>query len=189
MSTAMSTTSSKPKIATCWIGGCAGCHMSLLDIDERILDLVKLVDITASPITDIKKPPEVKIALIEGAVCNEENVETLHLYREKSEFLIALGDCAVFGNLPAMRNMFTLQECLEEAFLNTDSTVNGKIPNGPDLPKLLPKVLPVPHVVKTDYCIPGCPPDADTIWYVLTELLAGRVPPPEQIPYKLFKFD
>jgi NAD-reducing hydrogenase small subunit len=185
----MTTTSAKPKVATCWLGGCAGCHMSFLDIDERILELAKLVDITASPITDIKQPPDVDIALIEGAVCNEENVHVLKLFRQRAKFLIALGDCAVFGNLPAMRNNFTLQECLEEAFLDTVSTVNGKIPNGPDLPKLLPKVLPVPHVVKTDYCIPGCPPDAEIIWFVLTNLLQGKVPAPTEIPYEHFKFD
>ena len=182
-------TTQKPKIATCWLGGCAGCHMSLLDIDERILDLAKLVEFTASPITDIKHPPKVDIALVEGAVCNEENMHVLLDFRDKAKFLVALGDCAVFGNLPAMRNMFTIQECLDEAFLNTVSTVNGKIPNGPDLPKLLPKVLPVPHVVKTDYCLPGCPPDAEAIWFLLTELLAGRVPEPTTIPYEHFKFD
>ena len=144
---------------------------------------------TASPITDIKHPPKVDIALVEGAVCNEENMHVLLDFRDKAKFLVALGDCAVFGNLPAMRNMFTIQECLDEAFLNTVSTVNGKIPNGPDLPKLLPKVLPVPHVVKTDYCLPGCPPDAEAIWFLLTELLAGRVPEPTTIPYEHFKFD
>jgi NAD-reducing hydrogenase small subunit len=163
--------------------------MSFLDIDERILDLAQKVEFTASPITDIKRPPEVDIALIEGAVANEENIEVLKLFRERAKFLIALGDCAVFGNLPAMRNMFTLQECLEEAFLNTESTVDGVIPTGPDLPKLLPKVLPVPQVVKVDYCVPGCPPDAEAIWFLLTELLEGRVPAPTDIPYELFKYD
>ena len=163
--------------------------MSFLDIDERSLDLAQKVEFTASPITDIKRPPEVDIALIEGAVANEENVEVLKLFRERAKFLIALGDCAVFGNLPAMRNMFTLQECLEEAFLNTESTVDGVIPTGPDLPKLLPKVLPVPQVVKVDYCVPGCPPDAEAIWFLLTELLEGRVPDPTDIPYELFKYD
>ena len=183
--------SKKPKIATCWLGGCAGCHMSLLDIDERILELIKAVEFTASPITDIKHPPAVDIALIEGAVCNEENVHTLKEFREKAKFLIAFGDCAVFGNLPAMRNNFTIKECLEEAFLNTVSTVNAKgiIPSGPDLPKLLPKVLPVPHVVKVDYNLPGCPPDADAIWFLLTNLLQGNVPKPTDIPYEHFKFD
>ena len=163
--------------------------MSFLDIDERIIELMKLVDFTMSPITDIKKCPEVDIAIVEGAVANEDNLEVLKDFREKAKFLIALGDCAVFGNLPAMRNNFTVQECLEEAFLNTVSTVDGKIPNGPDLPKLLPKVLPVPHVVKVDCNLPGCPPDAEAIWFVLTELLAGRVPEPTDIPYEHFKYD
>lgn len=185
----MAHTSQKPKIASCWLAGCAGCHMSLLDIDERLVDLIQLVEFTASPITDIKECPEVDIAIIEGAVANEENEHVLRTFRERSKFLIALGDCAVFGNLPAMRNNFTIEECMEEAFLNAISTENGVMPNNPELPKLLPKVLPVPHVVKTDYNVPGCPPDADAIWFVLTELLEGRVPEPTAIPYPLFKFD
>lgn len=163
--------------------------MSLLDIDERIVELIEKVDFTMSPITDIKECPEVDIAIIEGAVANEENKHVLETFRKQAKFLIALGDCAVFGNLPAMRNNYTVQECLEEAFLNTVSTVDGKLPNNPELPKLLPKVLPVPHVVKTDYNVPGCPPDADAIWFLLTELLEGRVPAPTEIPYPLFKYD
>ena len=187
----MATEKKKPVVATCWIAGCAGCHMSFLDIDERIVDLSKLVDFSMSPITDFKELPEVDIALIEGAVANEDNMEVLKEFRKKAKFLIALGDCAIFGNLPAMRNAFTVKECLEEAFLDTESTVNpsGKIPTGEDVPKLLPKVLTVPQVVKTDYNLPGCPPDADAIWFLLTELLAGRVPEPTEIPYKDFKFD
>jgi NAD-reducing hydrogenase small subunit len=186
MSTA---TAPKPKIATCWLAACAGCHMSLLDIDERLLELVKHVDFCMSPITDFKTLDEVDIALVSGAVANEENVHVLKMFREKAKFLIAMGDCAIFGNLPAMRNMFTLQECLEEAFLNTESTVDGKIPNGPDLPKLLPKVLPVPQVVKVDYNLPGCPPDAEAFWFLLTNLLQGKVPDPTEIPYEFFKYD
>ena len=187
----MATKNKKPVVATCWIAGCAGCHMSFLDIDERIVDLSKLVDFIMSPITDFKELPEVDIALIEGAVANEDNMEVLKEFRKKAKFLIALGDCAIFGNLPAMRNTFTVKECLEEAFLDTESTVNPKgiIPTGEDVPKLLPKVLTVPQVVKTDYNLPGCPPDADAIWFLLTELLAGRVPEPTEIPYKDFKFD
>jgi len=187
----MSTQKSKPIVATCWLAGCAGCHMSFLDIDERIVELSKLVDFSVSPITDFKELPEVDIALIEGAVANEDNLEVLLEFRKKAKFLIAFGDCAIFGNLPAMRNAFTVKECLEEAFLDTESTVNpnGIIPTGEDVPKLLPKVLTVPQVVKTDYNLPGCPPDADAIWFLLTELLAGRVPEPTEIPYKDFKYD
>ncbi len=185
----MSENSQKPKVATCWLAGCAGCHMSFLDIDERILELAELVEFTASPITDIKKPPEVDIAIIEGAVANEENKEVLEYFREKAKFLIALGDCAVFGNIPAMRNNHDLQEIFEEVYVNNDYVENGVIPNGPDLPRLLPKVLPVPQVVKVDFNVPGCPPDADAIWFLLTELLKGNVPKPEDIPYELFKYD
>ncbi len=185
----MSEQTQKPKVATCWLAGCAGCHMSFLDIDERILELAELVEFTASPITDIKKPPMVDIAIIEGAVANEENREVLELFRKNSKFLIALGDCAVFGNIPAMRNNHDLKDIFKSVYLDSEYVVNGVIPDGPDLPKLLPKVLPVPQIVKVDFNVPGCPPDADAIWFLLTELLKGNVPKPEDIPYELFKYD
>jgi len=170
--------SDKPKIkvATVWLGGCSGCHMSFLDLDERLVELVKRVDITASPITDVKEIPVVDVGIVEGAVCNEENEHVLRTLRERCRVLVALGDCALTGNIPALRNQFNLEDVLVRGFVETESTQIGEIPGEGDVPKLMKKVRPIQEFVKVDANIPGCPPDADTIWFVLTELLAGRPP-------------
>ncbi len=166
----------KIKVATAWLGGCSGCHMSFLDLDERLIDLAKLVEFTASPITDLKEIPEVDVGIIEGAVCNEENEHILRTMRARCKILIALGDCAVTGNIPAMRNPFKLSEVVARGYVETESTQIGELPADPAVPKLLTRVRPIHEFVKVDVHIPGCPPDADTIWYALTELLAGRKP-------------
>lgn len=179
----------KPKIATTSLCGCFGCHMSLLDIDERILQLVELVDFDRSPINDIKEiTGPVDIGLIEGGCCNEENVKVLQDFRKHCKVLISVGDCAINGGIPAMRNMIPLEECYEEAFLNGPSVVNpsGKIPDDQEIPLLLNKVYPCHEVVKVDYHLPGCPPSADTLWEALTALLGGREP---ALPYELVKYD
>jgi NAD-reducing hydrogenase small subunit len=170
--------SDKPKIkvATAWLGGCSGCHMSFLDIDERIIDLAKLVEFTASPITDVKEIPEVDVGIIEGAVCNEENEHVLRTMRSRCKVLIALGDCAMTGNIPALRNPFTLKEVVARGYVETESTQVGVVPDPTIVPRLLKRVRPIQEFVHVDAHIPGCPPDADTIWYALTELLAGRAP-------------
>ncbi len=170
--------SEKPKIrvATAWLGGCSGCHMSFLDLDERLIDLAKLVEFTASPITDVKEIPEVDVGIVEGAVCNDENEHVLRTMRSRCKVLIALGDCAVTGNIPALRNQFKLKEVVARAFVETESTQVGEIPDATVVPRLLKRVRPIQEFVKVDVYIPGCPPDADTIWYALTELLAGRMP-------------
>jgi NAD-reducing hydrogenase small subunit len=170
--------SDKPKIkvATVWLGGCSGCHMSFLDLDERLVDLTKLIEITASPITDVKEIPPVDVGIVEGAVCNEENEHVLRTLRERCRVLIALGDCAITGNIPALRNQFKLQDVLKRGFVETESTQVGDVPGNSALPRLLKKVRPIQEFVAVDVHIPGCPPDADTIWYALTELLAGRAP-------------
>lgn len=177
----------KPVIATAHFTGCFGCHMSLLDIDERILDLVDLVEFDKSPINDIKMfSRPVDVALIEGGVSNEENVEFLRLFREKCKVLISVGACACDGGVPRMRNTVSLTECLQEAYLNGPSVVNGVIPNDPDIPIMLDRVYPCHEVVKMDYFIPGCPPSADTLWLVLTSLLKGEE---IRLPYECFKYD
>lgn len=166
----------KVKVATVWLGGCSGCHMSFLDLDERLVELVKLVEITASPITDVKEIPSVDVGIVEGAVCNEENEHVLRTLRARCKVLIALGDCAITGNIPALRNQFKLEDVVARGFVETESTQVGDIPGSPAVPTLLKRVRPIQEFVKVDAHIPGCPPDADTIWYVLTELLAGRMP-------------
>ncbi len=169
-------TNGKIKVATMWLSGCSGCHMSFLDLDEQLIDLAKLVEFTASPITDLKEIPPVDVGMVEGCVNNNEQEHHVKDLRAKSKILIAIGDCAIMGNVPAMRNQFKLDDCLTRGFVETESTMIGEIPTDPIMPRLLNKARPVKDVVKVDAFIPGCPPDADAIWFALTELLSGRVP-------------
>lgn len=176
----------KIKIATTSLCGCFGCHMSFLDIDERILDLVKLVEFDRSPITDIKTVSNCDIGIIEGGVANTENVEVLREFRKHCKILVAIGACAVNGGIPAMRNSFTLKECLEESYLDGIGVANPMIPSDQEIPMLLNKVHPVHEVVKIDYFLPGCPPSGDTIWTFLTELIEGK---PITFPYEQIHYD
>ena len=179
----------KPKVATTSLAGCFGCHMSLLDIDDRILKLVELVDFDKSPVDDIKKfTGRCAVGLIEGGCCNEENVRVLQDFRAHCDILILVGDCAIMGGIPALRNNIPLKECYEEAYLNGPTVHNpsGQIPNDPELPLLLDKVYPCHEVVKIDYHLPGCPPPADTLWEALVALLSNK---PVALPYELVKYD
>lgn len=179
----------KKSIATISLAGCFGCHMSFLDIDLRIIDLVELVDFNKSPLTDIKTfTQKVDVGLIEGGVCNDENVEVLRSFRKNCHTLVSIGECAIMGGLPALRNNIPLKDCLEEAYINGPTTPETKkiIPHHEDIPKILDKVYPCHEVVKIDYFIPGCPPSADTLWTALTALLFGKEPKYE---YGLIKYD
>ncbi len=181
---------SKPVIATASLAGCFGCHMSILDIDERILQLVDLVEFNKSPIDDIKtfsKP--VDIGLIEGGCCNSENVENLRSFRKNCKILISVGECAIMGGLPAMRNGIPIRECLEEAYVRSptiDPADARIIPNDEDLPIILDQVYPNHEIVPVDFHLPGCPPSADLIWKALVALLEGK---PLDLSYGLLKFD
>jgi coenzyme F420-reducing hydrogenase gamma subunit len=181
---------SKPIIATASLAGCFGCHMSILDIDERILQLIELVDFNKSPITDIKTfTQQCDIGIIEGGCCNSENVEVLKDFRKNCKILISLGECAIMGGLPAMRNGIPVRECLEEAYWGgpTVSENTEKImPNDEELPIILDKVYPLHEIVKVDYYLPGCPPSADLIWEAVVALLTGNE---LNLPYELIKFD
>lgn len=163
----------KLKIATCSLAGCFGCHMSLLDLDERLFDLTERMELDRSPLTDIKELGECDVGLIEGGVCNAENVHVLMEFRARCKILVAIGACALNGGIPAMRNQFDLKECLEESYVRGIGLVNAQIPNDPEIPLLLNKVHPLHEVVKIDYFLPGCPPSADTIWTFINELLSG----------------
>lgn len=172
------------------MAGCFGCHMSILDIDERILDLIEVVEFNKSPIDDIKKfTKRCDIGIIEGGCCNSENVHVLKDFRENCEILIALGECAIMGGLPAMRNGIPIKECLEEAYIG-GPTVKGNdqkiVPNDPELPILLDKVYPCHEVVKIDYFLPGCAPRADLIWEALVALIKGEE---VNLPYEVVKYD
>ena len=167
----------KKKLATVWLGGCSGCHMSLLDIDERILDVVSLADIVKCPIVDSKEFPQVDVALVEGSVTSDEHLHELLHIRKSSKVLIAFGDCAVTANVTGMRNYFPKEEVFNYAYIQAVSNdKEGKTPNDPALLKLRDKVVPLQEVVTVDFVIPGCPPDADTIFYVLFEFLNDRLP-------------
>ena len=176
----------KIRVATASLCGCFGCHMSFLDIDERILELVQVAEFDRSPITDIKTISDCDVGIIEGGVANAENVEVLREFRKHSKILVALGACAVNGGIPAMRNSFTLKECLEEAYLDGVGVANPMIPSDPEIPMLLNKVHPIHEVVKVDYSLPGCPPSGDTIWTFLTELIEGK---PISFPYQQIHYD
>jgi NAD-reducing hydrogenase small subunit len=166
------------KLATTWLGGCSGCHMSFLDLDEWLLELAAQADIVYSPILDTKVFPEdVDVTLIEGAVANEDHEHHIRLIRERSRVLVSFGDCAVTGNVTACRNSLGATETvLRRSYLEL-ATVHPALPADPGiLPSLLERVRPVHQVVPVEYYIPGCPPPADRIRTVLTALLAGRAP-------------
>lgn len=168
----------KPKVSSDWMAGCSGCHMSFLDIDERIATVLDLVDLRSTPITDLKHPDKtgVDVGILEGGINNTSNEEVALRMRERSKILVALGDCAVFGGVPAMRNFFTIEESLRRAYIETESTdSSGKIPDDPEL--CVPtRVRALHEVVPVDVFVPGCPPDADAIFFALSELAQGRIP-------------
>lgn len=169
---------SKPTISSDWMAGCAGCHMSLLDMDERILKVAELADLRATPITDLKEPDEsgVDVGILEGGVNNSSNEEVALRMRARCKTLVALGDCAVFGGVPALRNFFSLEEALRRAYVEAESNdENGVIPDDPEL-AVMSRVRALSEVVPVDVFVPGCPPDADVIFHVLSELAQGRTP-------------
>lgn len=166
---------SRPRVATMWLDGCSGCHMSLLDMDERLLELAGMMDLVYSPVVDTKEfPDNVDITLVEGAVGNEEDLHKIRIAREKSRLLVSLGDCAVTANVPSMRNSFGLKKVFERAYTENVTLRPGPPTEG--VPLLLPTSRPLHEVVTIDVFVPGCPPSADTIYYVLKELLEGRSP-------------
>lgn len=159
----------KVSLATVWLDGCSGCHMSLLDIDERLVDLAASLEIVYSPFVDTKVFPEqVDITLVEGSVSSEEDLAKIKKIRAHTKLLVSMGDCAVTGNVPSLRNPFGPDKILQHIYL----------PHAPRdiVPRLLPVVLPVHQVVNVDVFLPGCPPSADVLYYAITELLAGRTP-------------
>ena len=168
---------SKIRMATVWLDGCSGCHMSFLDIDERLLALADQIDLVYSPLVDAKIFPEnVDLALVEGAVSNEDDLHKLKIVRSRTKLLLALGDCAVTSNVPGMRNFFSRDDLLRRAYVE-NASLNPSIPSEM-IPHLLPKSRPVHEFVKVDIFVPGCPPHADTIFIALAALLEGRLPDP-----------
>jgi NAD-reducing hydrogenase small subunit len=168
------------RLATVWFGGCSGCHMSFLDLDEFLLELAGKAEIVFSPVMDVKEYPEaVDVCLIEGAICNEDNLELLHKIRQRTKVLVSFGDCAVTANVPAIRNQLGLgnaESVLQRAYIECAQN-NPCLPKEPGIvPALLPRVMPVHEVVDVEYFLPGCPPPADNIKALLVQVLAGVQP-------------
>jgi NAD-reducing hydrogenase small subunit len=181
METALVTTTdttpavAKPRLATVWLDGCSGCHMSLLDLDERLLEIAERADIVYSPLVDFKVYPDnVDVCLVEGAVSSDEDLHRIELVRSRTKTLIAFGDCAVTTNVPGMRNPIGPAPLLARAYLE-NADLNRSLPNRV-VPMLLPKVRPVHAIVKVDVFLPGCPPSADLIYTVLDRILSGEAP-------------
>jgi NAD-reducing hydrogenase small subunit len=166
----------KPRLATVWLGGCSGCHMSFLDLDERLIELAGRVEFRATPLTDFKDFPEADITLVEGAVANEEHLEHIRNIRGRTKILVSLGDCAVTGNVTALRNMYGVEEVLNRAYRETAAVVIGIPSANSVVPRLLARVRPVHEVVEVDYFLPGCPPSAEVIYSCVMALLDGRQP-------------
>jgi NAD-reducing hydrogenase small subunit len=164
---------SKLRLATVWLDGCSGCHMSFLDMDERLLELAELVDVVYSPIVDAKDfPNDVDIALVEGAVASVDDEKKIKKIRAHTKMLIAMGDCAITGNVPSMRNPLGPEAILERAYIENAST-QPQIPCVV-VPKLLKTVKPIHEFVKVDVFLPGCPPSAETFHAALTALITGE---------------
>lgn len=175
----------KPRVATTWLDGCSGCHMSLLDLDEKLLDVLGAVDLVCSPLMDVKEFPEnVDVALVEGAVSSDEDLHKIQKIRARTKILVSLGDCAVTSNVPGMRNPYRPEYLFARAY---DENATHPPANGTsrrpvvDVPVLQRRARPVHELVKVDVFVPGCPPPPEAILYVLTELLAGRLPNPSAL--------
>jgi NAD-reducing hydrogenase small subunit len=163
------------RFATVWLGGCAGCHMSFLDLDEFLLELAPRLDVVYSPLADVKVYPEnVDLCLVEGALCNSDHVELIHQVRARTKVLVSFGDCAVTANVPAMRNPLGAKNAdtvLQRAYIEA-AEINPVRPALDGIvPTLLPRVLPLHALVRVDHCLPGCPPPADRIKALLLHLL------------------
>jgi NAD-reducing hydrogenase small subunit len=165
----------KIRLATVWLDGCSGCHMSLLDMDETILAIAKRVDVVYGPLVDAQEFPKlVDVAVIEGAVSSQHDLEKVRTVRQRSKLVVALGDCAVTANVPGMRNQIPVRKLLERIYVEGAQECRGVPTDG--VPALLRQAVPLQEVVKVDLHVPGCPPPAQAIAYVLSELVEGRIP-------------
>lgn len=173
----MDTPPTKVTIASDWLAGCAGCHMSLLDMDDLLIGLLEKISITSTPITDLKHPPAqgVDVGILEGAVNNSSTEQVAKQMRARCKCLVAMGDCAVFGGVPALRNSACANAALRRAYVESESTIDGKIPAHQDL-AVMQDARAVDQVVKVDVYLPGCPPSPEAIVYVIKELIEGRKP-------------
>ncbi len=165
----------KVRVATVWLDGCSGCHMSFLDMDERLLELAEKMELVYSPLVDYKVFPEnVDVTLVEGAVSSEEDLEKIRHIRARTKILVSLGDCAVTSNVPSMRNPISREAILNRAYVE-NADVRPHIPDQ-EIPGLAPHARPIHEIVHVDVFVPGCPPSADLIYKAMSDLLAGKTP-------------
>ena len=165
----------KVRLATVWLDGCSGCHMSVLDIDEAIIAIANRVEVVYGPLVDAQEfPKTVDVTLVEGAVSSQDDLEKIRTVRQRSKLVVALGDCAVTGNVPAMRNSIPQRKLLERIYV--EGAQESRVIPTDGVPALLRQAVPVHEVVKVDLHVPGCPPPPKAIAGVLNELLDGRVP-------------
>lgn len=176
------------RVATVSLAGCFGCHMSLLDIDDRLLALAGRVEFDRSPLTDLKTLGQCDLGLVEGGLCNAENVEVLRQFRARCRVLVAVGACAINGGLPAQRNALDVGDLLEAVYATDQPGLapGSRVPDDPELPLPLARVHPIHEVVRVDHFLPGCPPSAEAIWAFLSALVEGRDPTP---PRDLIRYD
>ena len=166
---------SKLRLATAWLGGCSGCHMSFLDLGEQLIELSDSLELVYGPLVDAKQFPEaVDLTLIEGAVANFENLELLQQIRKRSKLLISFGDCAITGNVTSLRNFFSVDNLLTAVYYAGPGSLPRSGEDGDVLPELLPRVLPLHQVVEVDAYIPGCPPDPERILAAITAVMQGK---------------
>jgi len=165
----------KVKVATVWLDGCSGCHMSLLDMDAAIISLARRIDLVYGPLVDAQEfPEEVDVTLVEGAVSSQDDLNKIQKIRQRTKVLISMGDCAVTGNVPGMRNSIPVQKLLQRIYI--DGAEERKVIPTDRVPALLKQARPLREFVKVDLCMPGCPPPSKTIVGVLTDLLDGKKP-------------
>jgi len=163
----------KVKVATVWLDGCSGCHMSLLDMDAAIITLERKIDIVYGPLVDAQEfPEEVDVTLVEGAVSSQDDLSKIRKIRQRTRILVSLGDCAVTGNVPALRNNIPVNKLLQRIYL--DGSEERKLIPNDRVPALLKQARPLREFVKVDHFLPGCPPPAKAILGLITELLEGR---------------
>jgi NAD-reducing hydrogenase small subunit len=165
----------KVKVATVWLDGCSGCHMSLLDMDTAIIALALKIELVYGPLVDAQEFPEdVDVTLVEGAVSSQEDLGRIQKIRQRTNVLIALGDCAVTGNVPAMRNAIPVSKLLQRIYV--EGAEEGKTIPSCGVPPLLKQARPLREFVKVDLSLPGCPPPAKSIVGAINDLLEGRKP-------------
>jgi len=165
----------RARLATVWLDGCSGCHMSLLDIDEVLLTLAPRLTVVYGPLVDAQEFPEnVDVTLVEGAVANQDDLRLAQKLRSRSKLVVALGDCAVTSNVPSMRNVIPVRELLNEVYVKRADAC--AVPPSDGIPALLPRALPLHQVIEVDVHVPGCPPSAAAIAQAITQLLDGKRP-------------